>query len=160
LIETQQKIQLAQERALTLRQQRESEANDLHREMLESEREGHKWFRQAFAKQHTYLAEELSLERQVNQRKGDQMQELFTMQSEHIKNLEDMRATAQKEFQAIRDAHFRAREVKSKQHEAALAAMRAQSLELETKLLTLNDSLQTRHSTVEEEAEKAPCVVM
>jgi hypothetical protein len=45
-----------------------------------------------FAKQHHLLAEELALERQVNQTKSEQMSELFNMESEHLRNLEEIRA--------------------------------------------------------------------
>jgi hypothetical protein len=43
-METQQRIQQAQEKALELRQAREQEANELHRDQLESEREGTWWW--------------------------------------------------------------------------------------------------------------------
>lgn len=44
-METQQRIQQAQEKALELRQAREQEANELHRDQLESEREGTWWYK-------------------------------------------------------------------------------------------------------------------
>lgn len=133
-MEIQQRIQVAQAKALELRQQREEQTNLLHNNLLESEREGHRWFRSAFANQHTLLAEELSLERQLNQRKSEQLAELFALEGEHLRHLDNIRTLGQKETQKLREEHFNKRDQLSKEHEATMTYLRMRNIELEGKL--------------------------
>jgi hypothetical protein len=133
-MEIQQRIQVAQSKALELRQQREEQTNLLHNNLLESEREGHRWFRTAFANQHTMLAEELSLERQLNQRKSEQLAELFALEGEHLRHLDTLRTVGQKETQKLREEHFHQRDTLSKEHDATLTFLRMRNIALEGKL--------------------------
>lgn len=133
-MEIQQRIQVAQAKSLELRQQREEQTNLLHNNLLESEREGHRWFRSAFANQHTLLAEELSLERQLNQRKSEQLAELFALEGEHLRHLDNIRTLAQKETQKLREEHFNKRDQLSREHDTTMTYLRMRNIELEGKL--------------------------
>jgi hypothetical protein len=133
-MEIQQRIQVAQGKALELRQQREEQTNLLHNNLLESEREGHRWFRTAFANQHTLLADELSLERQLNQRKSEQLAELFALEGEHLRHLDNIRTLGQRETQKLREDHFNQRDLLSKEHDTTLTYLRMRNIELEGQL--------------------------
>lgn len=143
-MEIQQRIQVAQSKALELRQQREEQTNLLHNNLLESEREGHRWFRTAFANQHTLLAEELSLERKLNQRKSEQMAELFALEGEHLRHMDNIRTVGQKELQKIREENFQKRDKLNKDHDAMITMLRMKNIELEGKLLNVNQNGQQK----------------
>ena len=150
----QQKIEEAQNRALELRQERENQTSVLHNDLLEEERKGHQWFRTAFNKQHALLSEELSLERQVNLTKSQQMEQIFSIDSQHMRNLEKIRMSAQEKKQMFRDEMFRQREKRSHEHEKNISRLRLRNLELESKLRAAkNDNSQ------QEESEKN-CAIM
>lgn len=152
-MEIQQRIQVAQGKALELRQQREEQTNLLHNNLLESEREGHRWFRTAFANQHTLLAEELSLERQLNQRKSEQLAELFALEGEHLRHLDSIRTTGQKETQKLREDHFKQRDTLSKEHDTTLTYLRMRNLEL-------NGQLNAQQNGSSNKSEHEGCQVM
>lgn len=143
-MEIQQRIQVAQSKALELRQQREEQTNLLHNNLLESEREGHRWFRTAFANQHTLLAEELSLERKLNQRKSEQMAELFALEGEHLRHMDSIRTLGQKDLQKLREENFQKRDKLNKDHDATMTMLRMKNIELEGKLLTVSQTGQQR----------------
>lgn len=143
-MEIQQRIQVAQSKALELRQQREEQTNLLHNNLLESEREGHRWFRTAFANQHTLLAEELSLERKLNQRKSEQMAELFALEGEHLRHMDNIRTLGQKDLQKLREENFQKRDKLNKDHDSTITMLRMKSIELEGKLLTVSQNGQQR----------------
>jgi hypothetical protein len=154
-MEIQQRIQVAQAKALELRQQREDQTNTLHTNLLESEREGHRWFRNTFAKQHTLLAEELSLERQLNSRKSEQMSVLFALEGEHLRNIDNMRASAQRELQVMRDEHFAKRDKLGKDHDATVSRLRMKNMELEGMLMRAANGADPQHK-----GEGEACLVM
>ena len=143
-MEIQQRIQVAQSKALDLRQQREEQTNLLHNNLLECEREGHRWFRTAFANQHTLLAEELSLERKLNQRKSEQMAELFALEGEHLRHMDNIRTLGQKDLQKLREENFQKRDKSNKDHDTTLTMLRMKNIELEGKLLNINQSGQQK----------------
>mmetsp|Transcript_1775 Transcript_1775/g.2786 ORF Transcript_1775/g.2786 Transcript_1775/m.2786 type:complete len:699 (+) Transcript_1775:51-2147(+) len=144
LMEIQQRIQVAQAKALDLRQQREEQTNALQTNLLEKEREGHKWFRETYAKQHSLLAEELALERLLNQRKNEQMSELFALEGEHLRNVEMLRVEAQREMQELREQNFKKRDILSKDHDATVSVLRMRNIELEGQLMSATDGKSVR----------------
>jgi len=154
LMKIQDSIQAAQHKSLELRQERENQTSTLHNDLLEDERKGHRWFRSTIAKQHALLSEELSLERQVNQTKSRHMEQMFAADSEHIRNLEKIRAAAQDQRQGFRDTMFRQRDKNMQAHESMMSALRERNMELDSKLAT-----QQIKGSEKKEKDKG-CVVM
>ena len=153
-MKVQKKIEEAQNKALELRQERENQTNSLQNDLLEEERKGHRWFRSTISKQHALLAEELALERQVNQVKSQHMEQVFTMESEHMRNLEKLRSAAQQRRQALRDDTFRQREKQSQEHESNMTALRSRIMELDSKLNAANFDADHRND------EDKGCIIM
>lgn len=155
LLKVQEKIQDAQKKSMELRQERENQTSTLQNDLLEEERKGHRWFRSTIARQHALLSEELSLERKVNQTKSQQMEQMFSLESEHMRNLEKIRTAAQDQRQSFRDDLFRQREKCAQEHDTTMAALRERNMELDMKLSTANFN----SSETNNEDEKS-CVVM
>jgi hypothetical protein len=155
LLKVQEKIQDAQKKSMELRQERENQTSTLQNDLLEEERKGHRWFRSTIARQHALLSEELSLERKVNQTKSQQMEQMFSLESEHMRNLEKIRTAAQDQRQSFRDDLFRQREKCAQEHDTTMAALRERNMELDMKLSTANFN----SSETSNEDEKS-CVVM
>lgn len=154
-MKVQERIQEAQNKSLELRQERENQTSSLHNDLLEEERKGHRWFRSTIAKQRALLSEELALERQVNQTKSQQMEQNFSLESEHIRNLEKIRTSSQQKRQSFRDDMFRQREHHSQEHDNHMAALRQRNMELDSKLSAANYSAsESKHE------EDKGCVVM
>lgn len=155
LLKVQEKIQDAQKKSMELRQERENQTSTLQNDLLEEERKGHRWFRSTIARQHALLSEELSLERKVNQTKSQQMEQMFSLESEHMRNLEKIRTAAQDQRQSFRDDLFRQREKCAQEHDTTMATLRERNMELDMKLSTANFN----SSETNNEDEKS-CVVM
>jgi hypothetical protein len=154
-MKVQTKIQEAQNKSLELRQERENQTTTLHTDLLEEERKGHRWFRSTFARQHALLSEELALERQVNQTKSQHMEQIFSIDSQHIRNIEKIRTAAQQTRQTFRDDIFRQREKHSQEHDAHMAALRLRNMELDSKLSAANFS-----QPVHDDKDDKGCIVM
>ena len=82
------------------------------------------------------------------------MEQIFSMESEHIRNLEKIRTSAQQKRQALRDDMFRQREKQSQEHDSNMAALRLRNMELDSKLSAAN--FNAEHSNDDEKG----CVVM
>jgi hypothetical protein len=133
-MDIQKRIQVAQSKALELRQQREEQSNTLHANLLENEREGHKWIKTTYARQHDLLAEELRLERDLSKKKSEHMSQLFGLEGEHIRQVEALRNMAQRDIQAAREDHFKRRELLARDRDATVSMLRRRNIELEAKL--------------------------
>jgi hypothetical protein len=66
------------------------------------------------------------------------MEQTFSTESEHIRNLEKIRTSAQQKRQDCRDDLFRQRENLSQEHDTNMAALRARNMELDSKLSAAN----------------------
>jgi hypothetical protein len=157
LMKVQEKIQEAQNKSLALRQERETQTSTLHSDLLEEERKGHRWFRSTIARQHALLSEELALERKVGALKSQQMEQAFSVESEHIRNLEKLRTSSQQQRQSFRDDMFRQREQLSQEHDTHMAALRQRNMELDSKLsaANFNSGSDNKHG-----ADEKGCIVM
>jgi hypothetical protein len=134
LMAIQTEIQETQSRSFERRQEREMQTSDMHRGMIEQERESHEWFKGAIQKQHSMLEKELSLEREIGSRRALHMAEKFKIEAEHLHELENIRVAGQNEIQTYKENRFKKREKDFKDHEILLSRYNAQINELDAKL--------------------------
>jgi len=130
----QTEIQEIQQKSFERRQEREIKTSDLHRGIIEKERESHEWFKEAIQKQHSLLEKELSLERDISAKRNVQMTEKFKIEAEHLHELENIRTAGQSEIQSYKESRMKKREKEYRDHESLLTRYNTQINELDTKL--------------------------
>ena len=137
----QTQIQETQSLSFEKRQERETQTDNLHKGIIEKERETHEWFKLTIQKQHALLEKELSLEREISSKRSLYMGEKFKVEAEQLHELENIRVAGQNEIQQYKETRLKKREKDYKEHENLLFRYNSQINELDAKLL-LTSSVQ------------------
>ena len=106
----QTQIQETQSLSFEKRQERETQTDNLHKGIIEKERETHEWFKLSIQKQHALLEKELSLEREISSKRSLYMGEKFKVEAEQLHELENIRVAGQNEIQQYKETRLKKRE--------------------------------------------------
>jgi len=106
------------------------------------------------------LEKELSTEREINVRRGNQMNAKFVLEADQSRELETVRLSGQKSLQEFREERLKNREKASRDHESSLTRLRYQLADLESKLSHRFDAGDSSAGGGHEKGKKEKCVVM
>lgn len=72
------------------------------------------------------------------------MAELFALEGEHLRHMDNIRTLGQKDLQKLREENFQKRDKLNKDHDSTITMLRMKNIELEGKLLTVSQNGQQR----------------